>query len=154
MTRIEELHLRIAVTLDRIEMVNGMIKRTKEYMPDDIFLLKDHEGIRQEMVSELYTMFTELGLGKPQYIDIPDFKDDKINSAKYYQLRISALLDRIELLTEASDNDKTDVTNPIIGLKNPAELQQKMSSELHTLLAALDISQNQSVIYKPQRAAA
>ena len=65
MTRTEELHLRIAVTLDRIEMVNGMIKRTKEYMPDDVFLLKDHEGIRQEMVSELYAMFSELSIDQP-----------------------------------------------------------------------------------------
>jgi hypothetical protein len=78
MTRTEELHLRIAVTLDRIEMVKGMIKRTKEYMPDDIFLLKDHEGMRQEMVNELYAMFSELGLDQPLSTDKPVLRTIKL----------------------------------------------------------------------------
>jgi hypothetical protein len=68
MTNVKELHLRISVTLERIEMFNEMIERTKTFMPNDKDMLKDREKIRNNMVEELYTMLAELGIYYPQQL--------------------------------------------------------------------------------------
>jgi hypothetical protein len=66
MTNSKELHTRILTTLERIEMFTNMIERTKKLMPDDKEMLKDREGIRNEMIDELYSMLMELGIPAPQ----------------------------------------------------------------------------------------
>ena len=66
MTRTKELQARIGITLERIEMFNGMIERTKKFMPNDVNMLNDRENIREEMVKELYALLAELGIHNPQ----------------------------------------------------------------------------------------
>jgi hypothetical protein len=68
MTNRKDLQLRISVTLERIEMFNEMIERTKTFMPEDKEMLKDRENIRNEMVDELYSMLAELGIYNPQQL--------------------------------------------------------------------------------------
>ena len=61
---IQDIRQHINTTLDRIELVNGLIESAKKRPTPTNLLLIDRLELRQQMVNELFDLLAQLGIAQ------------------------------------------------------------------------------------------